>query len=223
MAEETQQLLESEEIEKVPVLVVLSGPSGAGKSSLVNLYVEHHPRTCLVVSATTRRPRATEVPGKDYHFLKKAEFEAGIERDAFLEHAEVHGNYYGTPRDQVDAAMRRGQDVFLEIDVQGGRAVKAKLPSTVLAFLTPSTPDQLMKRLHSRGQDDPEVIQKRLKNAAREYQALREYDYWIVNDKLLDAYRDLRAVVLAEKCRLARHPVERMIADFSRGPAPAAQ
>lgn len=199
------------------LLLVVSGPSGAGKSTLVDMYVDRHPGTVLVVSATTRSPRPREVPGKDYHFLSRAEFETGIAEDAFLEFADVHGNYYGTPRDQVEAAQAMGSDVILEIDVQGGRQVRDKRPDTVLCFLTPSHPEALRARLVGRAQDSETVIQKRLKNAAEEYAALRDYQYRILNDEIEDAYQSLRAVVRAEKARLDRYPREAMVAEFQKG------
>ncbi len=201
----------------IPLLLVLSGPSGAGKSTLVDLYVRRHPETRLVVSATTRTPRESEVPGRDYVFMSREDFEAGIQDDLFLEYAEVHGNYYGTPKDQVDEATAQGLDVLLEIDVQGGGQVKGRRPDTVLCFLTPSSQKELLVRLTSRAEDSEEVIQKRLKNAAAEYQSLRTYDYRIVNDRLEDAYRDMRAVVLAEKSALNRQSVEDMVEDYTRG------
>lgn len=201
----------------VPVVLVVSGPSGAGKSTLVDLYVERHPQTCLVVSATTRSPRPSEVDGRDYVFLAREAFEEGIEAGRFLEHAEVHGNFYGTPKDQVDAAVAKGLDVILEIDVQGGKQVKERRPETVLCFLTPSCPAELLTRLRGRGEDSEEVIAKRVRNATAEYQALRNYDYRIVNDDLERAYQDLRAVVAAQKCDLRRQPVDALISDFTCG------
>lgn len=200
----------------VPVVLVVSGPSGAGKSTLVDLYVERHPDTCLVVSATTRSPRASEVDGEDYVFMAREDFEAGIRSERFLEYAEVHGNFYGTPRDQVDAAVAAGRDVILEIDVQGGKQVKQRRPDTVLCFLTPSCQEELLTRLRGRAEDTEEVIAKRVRNASAEYLALRSYDYRIVNDALEQAYQDLRAVVLALKCDLSRQPVDALISDFTR-------
>jgi guanylate kinase len=201
----------------VAIVLVLSGPSGAGKSTLVDLYVERHPETCLVVSATTRPRRPSEVHGEDYHFLERDAFEKGIAEGRYLEFAEVHGNFYGTPRDQVEQAVCQGRDVILEIDVQGGEQVKERRPDTVLCFLTPSCQEELLTRLRGRGEDSEEVIARRVKNAAAEYQALRSYEYRIINDQLEDAYRDLRAVVQAQKCALSRQPVDELISDFTRG------
>ena len=199
------------------VLLVVSGPSGAGKSTLVDKYVGAHPETFLAVSATTRDRRPSEVDGEDYVFLDKDEFRTRLEAEGFLEHAEVHGNYYGTPREPVEEALASGKDVILEIDVQGGRKVAAVRPDTVLCFLTPSSQEELLHRLKGRAEDSDEVIQKRLRNAAREYQALAEYHYRIVNDELEQAYLDLRAVVRAERAALRRQDVAGLIRDYTRG------
>jgi guanylate kinase len=170
------------------VLLVVSGPSGAGKSTLVDKYVGAHPETFLAVSATTRERRASEVDGEDYHFLSQGVFQERLAAGGFLEHAEVHGNFYGTPREPVEEALAAGKDVILEIDVQGGRQVAAARPDTVLCFLTPSSQAELLHRLKGRAEDSDEVIQKRLRNAAKEYQALAEYHYRIINDELEQAY-----------------------------------
>ena len=191
-----------------PVVLVLSGPSGAGKSTLVDRYMERHEGdTTLVVSATTRAPRASEVEGVDYLFLGPEEFRERIGRDGFLEHAEVHGNYYGTPRDQVDEALAAGRDVLLEIDVQGGLQVKEKLPAAILCFLTPPTFEDLETRLRGRNEDSETVIAKRLANARREYLAIGRYEYVVVNDSLERAQEDLEAIVRAERCSLRYSPV----------------
>lgn len=198
-----------------PVLLVLSGPSGAGKSTVVDRYVALHPRTSLIVSATTRAPREGEVDGEDYIFMQRDEFEAKVADQGFLEHAEVHGNYYGTPRDQVDAARAEGLDVLLEIDVQGGRQVQEVEADTVLCFLTPPDPSALKQRLHGRGTDRAEVIAKRLVNAVREYEAMRHYDYLVVNDEVDRAAARLRAVVEAERSRLGALDVGALVKDFT--------
>lgn len=199
------------------VLLVVSGPSGAGKSTLVGKYVSAHPDTFLAVSATTRARRPSEVDGEDYVFLPKEEFQRRLGEGGFLEHAEVHGNFYGTPREPVEEALVKGQDVILEIDVQGGRQVAEARPDTVLCFLTPSSQEELLHRLKGRAEDSDEVIQRRLRNAAKEYQALAEYHYRIVNDELEQAYFDLRAVVRAERAALRRQPVDELIRDYTRG------
>lgn len=199
------------------VLLVVSGPSGAGKSTLVDKYVGAHPETFLAVSATTRQRRPSEVDGEDYLFLSEPEFQQRLAAGGFLEHAEVHGNHYGTPREPVEAALGEGRDVILEIDVQGGRQVAETRPDTVLCFLTPSSQEELVHRLRGRAEDSDEVIQKRLRNAAKEYQALAEYHYRIVNDDLEQAYFDLRAVVRAERAALRRQDVAGLIRDYTRG------
>lgn len=199
------------------ILLVVSGPSGAGKSTLVDKYVTAHPDTFLAVSATTRPRRPSEVDGEDYVFLAEEEFQAGIEAGRFLEHAKVHCNFYGTPREAVEEALSQGKDVILEIDVQGGRQVAEVRPDTVLCFLTPSSQEELRHRLTGRAEDSDEVIRRRLRGAAKEYQALAEYHYRIVNDDLEAAYLDLRSVVRAEHAALRRQAVDELIRDYTRG------
>jgi len=188
---------------KPNVLVVVSGPSGAGKSTICQMFVERHPAE-LVVSCTTRGPRTGERPGVDYHFIGRDEFERGIDEGRFLEHAEVHDNLYGTPRDQVERAMAAGCDTILEIDVQGGLQVKQHMPSAVLVFVRTKTFEALERRLVGRGTDSPDVIDVRLRNARRELSVMDQYDYFLLNDDLETAMVDFAAIVAAEKCRVAR-------------------
>lgn len=200
-----------------PVLIVVSGPSGAGKSTLVQRYVERHPETYLSISATTRAPRPAETDGVNYHFFAKAAFEEGIQSQDFLEFAKVHENYYGTPRQHVEEALAKGQDVILEIDVQGGAQVREARPDTVLCFLTPSSPEELVRRLKSRAQDSDEVIARRIRNAREEYRALESYDYRVVNDDLEQAYLDLRAVIQGARHALSRVNRKNLVETYTSG------
>ena len=167
-----------------PLIVVISGPSGAGKSTVVEKVLERSSGLVRSVSVTTRMPRAGDVDGEDYHFVSPEEFKATREAGRFLEWAEVHGNLYGTEAEQVDRSIAGGKSVLLEIDVQGGRSVKAARPGAVLIFLRPPSDEILEERLRGRGTDEEAVILKRLENARRELEASEDYDYRVVNDNL---------------------------------------
>jgi len=176
---------------------VLSAPSGAGKSSLVRRLVKRVPDLEFSVSATTRAPRLGERDGVEYHFLDRAAFEAMIRAGELLEHAAVHGNLYGTPREAVRRELERGRDVLLEIDVQGARQVLLHEPAAKLVFLMPPSRQILEARLRGRGLDAEESIVRRLDEAAREVSAVDFYHHVVVNDDLEVALEELAAVVLA--------------------------
>ena len=167
-----------------PLIVVISGPSGAGKSTVADKILEKSPGLVRSVSVTTRRPRAGDVDGEDYHFVSPEEFAARREAGRLLEWAEVHGNLYGTEAEQIDRSIAGGKRVLLEIDVQGGRSVKAVRPGAVLIFILPPSDEILEERLRGRGTDEEAVILKRLENARRELEAAEDYDYRVVNDDL---------------------------------------
>jgi guanylate kinase len=184
-----------------PRILIVSGPSGSGKSTLVQK-LHGLPGLKFSVSCTTRPPRATENLGKCYTFITEAEFTRRLENDEFLEHARVFGkHWYGTPRQQVDEARRAGQDLVLEIDVQGARQVKAKLPEAVAIFIVPPSRADLERRLRDRGQDSDEAIKRRLEQARQEIAASSEYDFIVVNDDLERAGREVCAIALAVRCR----------------------
>jgi guanylate kinase len=175
-------------------LLVVSGPSGSGKST-INARLRRHPRVEFSISATTRQPRKGETDGVDYHFLTVEEFERRRDAGEFLEHAEVHGNYYGTLRAPVDAALEAGQVFLLEIDVQGaGQLVDAGVEGLYLFIDVPSL-EELRRRLESRGTDSKEVIERRLAGAERERKARGRYDHVIVNDDLERAYAEVLALI----------------------------
>ncbi len=185
-----------------PFLLVLSAPSGGGKTTVCDRLLKEEPWLKRCVTATTRAPRKGEKHGRDYFFLTPAEFERRMDRGGFFEYAQVHGNYYGTPRKEIEQALRKGQSLVLVIDVQGGAAVKGQNSDSVLVFLVPPSMTALSARLRARGTDTPEVIRQRLREASRELRAGKHYDYLIVNDDLSQAVRQLRAVVQAERSRL---------------------
>lgn len=185
-------------------LFVVAAPSGAGKTSLVNALVERHAGVVLSVSHTTRPPRPGERDGTHYHFVSDDEFERMARAGQFLEHADVFGSRYGTGRKQVEAALRAGNDVVLEIDWQGARQVRRAMPESQGIFILPPSRDALVERLRGRGQDTPAVIEARMAKAREEISHFQEFDYLIVNDDFDTALGDLEAVVRAPRLHLDR-------------------
>jgi guanylate kinase len=182
-------------------LFIVAAPSGAGKSSLVNALLEREPGIKLSISHTTRPPRPADHDGVHYHFVDRAHFERLIGESAFLEHAEVHGNLYGTSRAAVEPLLLAGHDVLLEIDYQGARKVRTLIPSAVGIFILPPSRAELEQRLRKRGQDDAAVIAKRLANSHEEISHVDEFDYVIVNERFEQALEDLRTIVRAQRLR----------------------
>ena len=187
------------------LLLVLSAPSGTGKTTLARRLLAELPDAIFSVSVTTRKPRGREQDGVDYHFVDVAAFQERIERGEFVEWAEVYGHFYGSSQAVVDEARaRRGVAIF-DIDVQGGLAIKRKHPDTVLVFVAPPAMDELERRLRERGTDAEETIRRRMLAARSEIErGVASYDYIIVNDDFERAYRDLHAVVIAERSRRGR-------------------
>ena len=183
---------------------VITGPSGVGKGTLIRALRERLPELELSVSATTRSPRPGERDGAEYHFLTDADFARRVDAGEFVEHAEVHGELYGTLKSQTEAVLRSGRNVLLDIDVQGGRSVRRIYPDGVYIFVLPPSLADLEERLRARGTDSEERIKLRLENARREIEIAREYDYAVVNDDLEDATRKVLAIIEAETCRASR-------------------
>ena len=183
-------------------LFVLSAPSGAGKSSLARALVAGMPNATLSISHTTRVPRPGERQGVDYHFVSEDEFAHLVAADAFLEHARVFGNRYGTARAAVEALLRAGKDVIFDIDWQGARRIKALMPEARSVFILPPSREELERRLAARGQDPPEVIERRMHEAVAEMRHYPEFDYAIVNDRFEAALADLRAIVSGEAAKV---------------------
>lgn len=189
----------------VGVVMVVSGPSGSGKSTICgHILKENKEDFGLVVSHTSRQPREGEIDGVHYHFVSSEKFLENKSNGLYLEWAEVHGNYYGTPSDQVEAFVSMQKNVILEIDVQGGLQVKAKMPKSVLIFVSPPSYSTLESRLRGRQTDSEEVITKRLENAVGEMQKSSQYDYFIVNDELPKAIESIILIGESERKRVPR-------------------
>jgi len=185
---------------------IVSGPSGAGKSTVLQQLLDKREDLYFSISATTRLPREGEKDGIHYHFLDVGTFQQWIAEDQFLEYAEYVGSFYGTPKRFVDEAMEQGRDVILDIEIQGALQIAAKRPETVRIFIAPPSWTELERRLSSRGTDSQEKIQERLVRAKVEFQTAHTYDYFVVNDSVENAVRELEAIITAEHCR----PGERM-------------
>ncbi len=175
-------------------LFVVAAPSGAGKTSLLRRLMERQPRLAFSVSCTTRAPRAHERHGHDYFFVSRDEFLRMIDAGAFVEHADVFGNLYGTTRAQVEDAMSAGRDLILEIDWQGARQVRERLPEAVHVFILPPSRQVLEERLRNRQTDSADAIERRLADSFEEIRHWREFDYVIVNEEFEQALQDLEAV-----------------------------
>ena len=180
-------------------LFILSAPSGTGKSTVAGKLLQQLEGIRRIVTATTREPRPGEKPGVDYIFLSKEEFEKGIKEGRFLEYANVYGNYYGTPRDQVERNLEEGYDSLLVIDVQGAFRVKNLYPDAVSIFLLPPSLEELKRRMISRGYRDANA-QVRLETARKEIPCARSFDYVIINDFVDKAVEQVRSVILASRC-----------------------
>lgn len=194
------------ETERIPgqtgLLLILSAPSGAGKTSLYRALLGRMHGVVASVSHTTRPPRPGETDGVDYHFVDPDEFERLVAAGAFLEHARVFDRAYGTSKEAVERQRAAGNDVVLEIDWQGARQIRERVPDAVSVFVLPPSRAALRERLEGRGQDDAEVIERRMREAEAEISHYAEYDYVIVNDDFEDAIASLTGVVRAERCRL---------------------
>ena len=190
-------------IEHNGVVLVLSGPSGAGKSSLINKIADEIGEYYFSISTTTRPMREGEEEGVHYHFVSEEEFIKDLENDNFLEHAVVHGNYYGTSLKPVRKALHEGKLVIFDIDVQGNMAVKNRLGDiTTSVFITPPSLSELEKRLRTRSTDSSEVIEQRLKMAKREIQRTSEYDFLVINDDLELAASVLKQIAITARLKI---------------------
>ncbi len=189
---------------KQGLLIVLSGPSGCGKNSVINEVLKIRKNCWVSVSCTSRMPRGNDQNGIDYYFLSREEFECQIAQDSFLEYAEYAGNYYGTPKKFIQEHLDQGEDVILEIEIQGALKIKEKLPETIFIFIMPPTMKELRRRLEMRKTEDVTKIDKRFKRAYEEINEVTKYNYVVVNDELKNAADKVNAILEAERCRVDR-------------------
>ena len=189
-------------------LFIISGPSGAGKGTICNEILNMMPDVFVSVSMTTRNPRPGEVPDVSYHFVSKDQFEKIIKEDGFFEYANVHSNYYGTPKAPVMEQIEKGNDAILEIDVQGALQVKEVYPVAVTIFILPPSMEELKNRIVGRGTETEETIKLRLKNAIGEISCVDKYDYAVLNDQLEIAVEQVASVMKAEHVKVSEELLE---------------
>ena len=202
-------------IKRRGLLIVVSGPSGAGKGTICENLLRTKEYIHTSVSTTTREPRAGEIAGVDYNYISKEKFEEKIINDDFLEYAQVYDNYYGTPREFVIEKLAKGEDVLLEIDIQGALQVRQKFPEGVFVFILPPSMKELKNRIINRGSETKESLEKRFTSAYKEIKFLKKYDYFIVNDKVGKATDTLISIIEAEKSRVVEN-VDDIIEKFKR-------
>ncbi len=205
------------------LLLIICSPSGAGKTTLTRDLLKTFDRLTFSVSCTTRKPRGTEVDGQDYFFVDRDDFMRRVNAGAFLEWAEVHGNYYGTTVFELERARSEGKvGIVFDVDYQGARQIKAKLPSAVGVFILPPSMEELSRRLRGRATDDEATIQRRFAKAKTEIESYRLFDYLIVNDDLDKSQARLRSIVYAEASRVSHMAMsaERLLRDESIGTWP---
>jgi guanylate kinase len=191
--------------DREPLVLIVSGPSGSGKSTLVEKILEL-PGTMLSISYTTRPPRKTEANGKWYNFVTEAEFQRMVARGEFLEYAQVFGkNWYGTPKKSVEEALAQKKDLVLEIDVQGALQAKHKLPGTIAIFVLPPSRKDLERRIRNRGLDSEDEIERRLERARQEMLNYSSYDFAVINDDLERAGKEVQAIAVGSRCRVAQN------------------
>ncbi len=196
------------------LLIVLSGPSGTGKGTICKALLKKN-KFNLSVSATTRNSRNGEVDGESYYFLTKDQFLEKIEKDDFLEYAEVYGNYYGTPKSNVMEKVQNGEDVILEIDIQGALKVKEAYKEGVFIFILPPSMEELKNRIRGRGSETPESLMTRFKSAYKEISFISKYNYAVINDTVENAVSKIESILIAERCRADR--VEQKIYNSQEG------
>jgi guanylate kinase len=201
------------------LLLIVSSPSGAGKTTLCNRLREEFPQLRFSVSHTTRKPRPNEVDGREYHFTNKETFTRMIEENAFAEWAQVHGNLYGTSLSEIEIARKTANGVLFDVDYQGARQIKARMPEAVGVFILPPSLAELELRLRGRGTEDEPTTLRRLQAAKGEIEHYGFFEYVIVNDDIQRASDNLRAVVFAERCKRDRHALlcEQLLAEGKVG------
>ena len=188
---------------KTGQLIVISAPSGAGKGTIINELLKRNDNFYLSISTTSRPIRTNDIPGVTYNFVSKEEFEQKINEGYFLEYTNYVGNYYGTPRAFVEEELEKGNNVILEIEVQGALNIKAQYPNALLLFITTKDAKTLEQRLIGRGTEDMDTIKKRLNRAKEEAKDIGKYEYIIVNDDLEECVEQIHQIVLSENCRMS--------------------
>lgn len=186
------------------LLIIISAPSGTGKSTLCRKLISDFPNVCYSVSLTTRVPRRGEVQGKDYFFVSQNEFKQKIKSGELAEWALVHGHYYGTPKNFLKKNLVKGKDIILDIDVRGAMKLKKRYPQGVFIFLAPPSFSELERRIKGRRSNNEATIKKRLTNARWEMGRIGSYDYLVINDRLVDAFTQVKSIILAEKSKVKR-------------------
>ena len=187
------------------LLVIISGASGTGKGTVCKKLLAENPNIFYSISATTRKPRQGEVDGREYYFITVDEFKTWIAEEKFLEYAEVYGNFYGTPIHKLEERLRRGEDVLLEIDIQGALNVMKKRPDGVYIFLLPPSLEELKNRITGRGSESPETLERRFQAAASEIATGKKYQYAVVNDTVEAAVEKIQNILAAERCKVNRN------------------
>ncbi|MDO6354152.1 MULTISPECIES: guanylate kinase [unclassified Caloramator] len=186
------------------LLIVISGPSGAGKGTICKALLQKNKDLKISVSCTTRSPREGEREGINYYFVSKEKFQDMIEKNEFLEYATVYGNYYGTPRKYVEEELKKGNDVILEIDIQGALMVKERYPEGVFIFILPPSMEELKNRIIKRGSETEDSLNTRFTAAFEEIKYMSKYDYAVVNDYVDEAVKKIECIIVAEKCKCNR-------------------
>lgn len=192
-------------VKRKGLLLVVSGPSGAGKGTICKAILDQNDQIKLSVSATTRKPRNGEVHGVNYFFIEKEEFTSMIEKGEFLEYAQIYDNFYGTPKAAIIETLEKGQDVILEIEMQGARQVKEVYPEGTFIFVLPPSLKELKNRIVGRGTESAEEIEKRFSCAFEEIKQIDDYDYFIVNEDVEKSVRELEAIISSEKNKVTRY------------------
>ncbi|SHI04114.1 guanylate kinase [Sporanaerobacter acetigenes] len=186
------------------LLVVVSGPSGCGKGTICKELLRRNKDIIISISATTRKPRNGEVEGVNYFFIDKEQFDAMVQNDEFIEYANVHGNFYGTPKKFVLDKLKNGESILFEIDVQGAIQIKKMYPKAVLIFIAPPSMEELKNRIVGRGTESKSDIEKRYENAFKELEYIKEYEYMVINDEVMNAVEKIESIIMAEKCKTIR-------------------